>query len=395
MPSITISYRRASAPIAARIFDWLKRYFGPEAVFIDIESIPPGVDFTAHLHRTLADSEVMVAVIDPQWEGAGTDTARISQEDDWVGIEIATALAKGIPILPVLVDRTHMPDEDTLPPKLRDLRNFQAILLDSHRIRQADLQALVDSVRGFCRNSFIAPPPPIEEPYVVDCRGFAQWGWTLRRMVQALIDIDYATFNDSTCITGSGLTEETEGSLDHWVALYEQNPNNWTLLVKGERDIIGWSLFFALTDEAFAQVKAGLLAEHEFRPEHIVPIDPASERAYNIYYSGLAVGPREYRKKGGWLLFSRFVRQWRMYEECDIAIKEFCTVAYTHEGVSLCERVKLKCLGTNRVGLIYSIEGSDLANRLRWSPAKPHNDLAAIEAEVQPLFDSRYPGSLT
>jgi hypothetical protein len=47
------------------------------------------------------------------------------------------------------------------------------------------------------------------------------------------------------------------------------------------------------------------------------------------------------------------------------------------------------------VGLIYSIEGSDLANRLRWSPAKPHNDLAAIEAEVQPLFDSRYPGSLT
>jgi hypothetical protein len=38
-----------------------------------------------------------------------TGRSRISRSDDWVRIEIETALKKNIPVIPVLIDRTPMP----------------------------------------------------------------------------------------------------------------------------------------------------------------------------------------------------------------------------------------------------------------------------------------------
>lgn len=394
MASITISYRRASSLLAGRIFDWLAGHFGKSEVFMDVESIPGGADFTERIRRTLDDSELLVAIIDPDWEGIGNEAIRIAQDDDWVGIEIGTALERKIPILPILIDRTHMPNTSVLPPRLHRLCDFNAVLVDSRRNLQSDMQAIVDAARSLRKQRF-APAPRIIEPLrVVDAHEFAGWGWSLERVMKIMIDQDLVTFDEQSAISGRAITLETEGSLDNWVTLYEQNPENWTMLVAGDRTIVGWSFFLALTDEAFAQFKSGALEDHDLRPKHVVPLDPNVPGSYNIYYGGLSVGVAKYRAKGGALLFAHFVHQWREYEEHEISIKELCTFAYTQLGDELCRRLDLKRIGQNSSGPIYSIEGSDLANKLRWSPAQPHNNLASLEEDVRPIFDKRFPNRL-
>jgi hypothetical protein len=50
MSKILISYRREdSADVTGWIYDRLVQQFGRQAVFVDVDSIPFGVDFRKHL----------------------------------------------------------------------------------------------------------------------------------------------------------------------------------------------------------------------------------------------------------------------------------------------------------------------------------------------------------
>ena len=66
MTRITISYRRDdSLDITGRIFDRLAGHFGREAVFRDIDNIPPCADFRRHIDRVLDESDIVVAIVGP------------------------------------------------------------------------------------------------------------------------------------------------------------------------------------------------------------------------------------------------------------------------------------------------------------------------------------------
>ena len=57
MPSIFVCYRREdSAPYAGRLHDRLVPAFGRENVFMDIDTLTPGVDFDEEIRRTLLAS---------------------------------------------------------------------------------------------------------------------------------------------------------------------------------------------------------------------------------------------------------------------------------------------------------------------------------------------------
>jgi|SRR5215813_7823028 len=108
---IAISYRREdSLPIAGRLYDRLERRFGQKNVFMDFDSIRPGFDFCDQIKETIERSKVVIAVIGHDWLGQKTDgTRRIDDPTDFVRIEIAHALHRGIPVIPVLVNNTPMP----------------------------------------------------------------------------------------------------------------------------------------------------------------------------------------------------------------------------------------------------------------------------------------------
>jgi TIR domain len=125
MGKIMISYRRQdSADVSCRIYEWLEEEFGRNSVFLDVDSIPCGVDFRKQLDEEVAKCDVFIAVIGPDWMGAkdSEDTSRLEDPEDFVRIEIESALTRKIPVIPVLVRGAKMPTAERLPPSMQDLR---------------------------------------------------------------------------------------------------------------------------------------------------------------------------------------------------------------------------------------------------------------------------------
>ena len=68
MARLFISYRRNdSIGITGRIYDRLKTYFGQASVFMDVDSIPLGVDFRQYLTEAVSQCDALLAIIGEQW----------------------------------------------------------------------------------------------------------------------------------------------------------------------------------------------------------------------------------------------------------------------------------------------------------------------------------------
>ncbi|MFZ1218742.1 MAG: toll/interleukin-1 receptor domain-containing protein, partial [Chthoniobacterales bacterium] len=121
-----------SSPVAGRLYDRLQAEFGKGSVFMDFDSIPYGVDFREHIKQTLQRAKVVVAIIGPEWCG-GREPAnrRIDDPTDFVRLEVASALENGIPIIPVLINNTPMPEAKNLPPELEGLAFRNGLALDT------------------------------------------------------------------------------------------------------------------------------------------------------------------------------------------------------------------------------------------------------------------------
>jgi hypothetical protein len=132
MPRITISYRRDdSGVITGRIFDRLAAHYGRDAVFRDIDNIPPGTDFREQIAKVLDESDMLLAIVGPRWLGARGGHTRLSDESDPVRLEIETGLRKRMPVIPVLVLRATMPRITQLPDSIKDFAYRQAVQVDA------------------------------------------------------------------------------------------------------------------------------------------------------------------------------------------------------------------------------------------------------------------------
>jgi hypothetical protein len=122
--NIFISYRREdSRHQAGRLYDHLVGQFGKEHVFKDVDSIPLGSDFRQILTEQVAASDVFLAVIGDAWHSmAGKDgLRRLDDPGDFVRIEIEAALGCNIPVIPVFVGNSPVPQAEQLPESLREL----------------------------------------------------------------------------------------------------------------------------------------------------------------------------------------------------------------------------------------------------------------------------------
>ena len=146
---IFINYRRDdSIGMAGRLHDRLAQTFGRDRLFMDVDHIPVGADFVAHLNSQVAACEVVLVVIGRNWLRAKDKAGqrRLHQPDDFVAIEIAAALARDIRVIPVLVDGARMPKESELPDSLKPLARRQAADV-RHSHFGHDAEALVKRMR--------------------------------------------------------------------------------------------------------------------------------------------------------------------------------------------------------------------------------------------------------
>jgi pterin-4a-carbinolamine dehydratase len=130
---IFISYRREdSGPIARRLADSLTRCFGPDAVFIDTDTIRSAQNWKQQIDNALHDASVLVVVIGSRWLFAqdAYGRRRIDTGDDWVRSEILFGIQNEKTVFPVLVSEAALPAAEALPGCLRPLLESQAYELN-------------------------------------------------------------------------------------------------------------------------------------------------------------------------------------------------------------------------------------------------------------------------
>lgn len=148
MPRIFLSYRRDdSAAYTGRIADHLRSHYGVDNVFVDIDTIRVGQDFVDALEDSLAKCDAVIAVIGKNWVRpvGALQSKRLDTDDDWVRLELATALKRKVEIVPVLVGGASMPRADQLPPDLAFLARRQALEISDIRFHD-DVDRLIESL---------------------------------------------------------------------------------------------------------------------------------------------------------------------------------------------------------------------------------------------------------
>jgi TIR domain-containing protein len=147
---VFISYRRGdSAGYAGRVRDRLERELGRDLLFMDVDAIPLGTNFSKVLHEEVAKCGVLLAVIGPNWPDARDEhgNRRLDDPNDFVRIEIAAALQRNIPVIPILLDGATIPKADLLPEDLKELASRNGMDI-RHASFHDDMNRLIRGLKG-------------------------------------------------------------------------------------------------------------------------------------------------------------------------------------------------------------------------------------------------------
>jgi TIR domain len=135
-PKIFLNYRREDTRgYAGRLYDRLSNRFGEEQIFRDVDAIPPGIDFLEHIDGVVDQCDLMLVLIGESWTSIkdAQGKRRLYDPHDFVSIEIAAALEKNIPVIPVLIQGARMPSKEDLPEHIQSLARRNAVeMSDSH-----------------------------------------------------------------------------------------------------------------------------------------------------------------------------------------------------------------------------------------------------------------------
>lgn len=147
---IFINYRKEDSPWnSVALYQELIKHFPKGNIFKDFNTLRPGEDFVESIEKALASCDVLLVLISENWltiqDAKGNK--RINNTDDFVRLEIATALKRNICVIPVLFDNATLPHEDELPDELKKLTRRQSIEIDKTRF-EADTERLVEAIKA-------------------------------------------------------------------------------------------------------------------------------------------------------------------------------------------------------------------------------------------------------
>ena len=159
---VFISYRRDdSAPAAGRVHDRLEREFGRDLLFMDVDAIPLGVNFAKVLSEEVGKCDALLAIIGPGWLDARDKDGkrRLDSAEDFVRVEIAAALQRDIPVIPILLEGTPVPGQDQLPDDIKELA-----LRNGLDVRHASFHSDMDKLVRGLRSPMPQPVTPAPAP---------------------------------------------------------------------------------------------------------------------------------------------------------------------------------------------------------------------------------------
>jgi len=136
MSKVFVSYRREDTQgEAGHLLADLRRRFGEDRVFMDIAAIGPGEDFGLSIERAMADCSVVLVVIGRSWIDIrdAQGVRRLDNPNDWVRLEVESALNGGRKVIPVLVQGASMPNDSMLPVSMAALARRNAHEISAKR----------------------------------------------------------------------------------------------------------------------------------------------------------------------------------------------------------------------------------------------------------------------
>jgi hypothetical protein len=157
---VFISYRRQeTSGLAGRLYERLAARLNDDQVFMDVDTIAPGLDFAEVITEAVSTCEVLLAVIGPRWLDAKDEAGqrRLEAPDDIVRLEIAAALERNIRVIPILVEGAQMPRRQQLPDDLIKLARRNALSL-RHESFRSDADRLLAAIEPLLRPPAAAAP---------------------------------------------------------------------------------------------------------------------------------------------------------------------------------------------------------------------------------------------
>jgi formylglycine-generating enzyme required for sulfatase activity len=143
---IFLNYRRSDAEAwADRLYERLVTQFPRGDIFMDIDgNIPLGQPWAAWLDSQVAACDLMLVLIGRSWVAA-FQARSAPGERDYVRVEIESALARKIPVVPVFLGDAPIPFPTDLPEPIRPLLGLQAIRLQRTSF-DTDARSLIEGV---------------------------------------------------------------------------------------------------------------------------------------------------------------------------------------------------------------------------------------------------------
>jgi hypothetical protein len=167
--AIFISYRRDDTEgEAGRLFDDLVRSFDEDSVFMDVAGINPGMDFRKAIDDNVANCGVLLAIIGPAWSSIknAAGARRLDDPNDFVRLEIGSALARDVAVIPVLVHDAKMPRPEDLPESLKDLA-FRNSVEITHARWNSDVQLLTTALGRYVAPAAAGDTAPVHATVAV------------------------------------------------------------------------------------------------------------------------------------------------------------------------------------------------------------------------------------
>lgn len=111
---------------------------------MDIDGIGIGTDFVEEIEKAIGSCKVQIVMIGRRWTTIKDSSGqrRLDDPDDYVRLEIETALKRKIRVVPALIAGASMPKPEELPDSLKTLRRRQGIQI-SHAGFDGDVAQLI------------------------------------------------------------------------------------------------------------------------------------------------------------------------------------------------------------------------------------------------------------
>ncbi len=115
---------------------------------MDVDHIGPGLDYVEILDEQVAKCDIVLAVIGKSWLLSADDSGqrRLEKPEDFVRIEIESALRREKRLVPILVNDAQMPNASDLPVSLHPLTRRQFMRL-SHETFGTDVERIILALR--------------------------------------------------------------------------------------------------------------------------------------------------------------------------------------------------------------------------------------------------------